>query len=309
MKRKLFKNRIISEDKIYLLLPDCADVLETDLKTLKNCCDNIVDIPPFGECILEEEFNHVFRNYFPESPAVEQISYVETLNGKALEIMNLYSLKRFFFEKIFINNAQNHNMTLDEFIEKIDFPKELEKEKEKIKLKKTLKEQILQYKEELQRGIESVKNIPFEKFGLTLQHISVIQNGHIHFYTYYVGEGIFWWVMPEDMEEENWEEAVMDEDGTIRVPSNGYSDGWLVLEKKVSFDFRRDSVKENIMHCLELVDAKDEWQDSLVLRDGGINIEVDKIYLAKIINPRNFLDIYYFDGIPEIEETIIQTND
>ena len=295
MKINCFKKRILFEDKVYLLIEDCIAVLETDMATFKHVCGNIVEIEDVGECIPEDEFNYLLREYFPESSAIEQVTAYETLEMKAKTIFKCYPLKRLFADDILIRQSSEYGMTIDEYIEKIDFPEELEREKARIETKKRISQKIGEYKSEI---IKVRNSIPFENYGIELRHMAILENGCINFATYYVGDGIFYQTTPECIYDDIWEEAEIDENGTIKLPCVG---GELFLSKDIKRDFRKYTFCENINYCLDAVPGKDEWTDYVELRKGGVSISISKIFLMKLINPRNFLNVYYFEGIPEIE--------
>ena len=67
------------------------------------------------------------------------------------------------------------------------------------------------------------------------------------------------------------------------------------------------SILDNILYCLYNINAEDEWTDYIELRKGGVNIEVSKTFLMKLINPNNCSNIYYIEGIPNIDCTEIST--
>ena len=121
----IFEKRIFYKEKVYLLLNDCADVLETGIETLDNVCDEIVEIDGIGKCITEDEFNFVFREYFEDSPAVEQFTTFNTLDVKASEILRFYPMKRIFADSLYRSNASKYGLSIDEYIEKIEFPNEV----------------------------------------------------------------------------------------------------------------------------------------------------------------------------------------
>ena len=301
MKINIFKNRILSEGKVYLLLSDCAEVLEADVDLIKNCTDNIIKIDPFGECITENEFNYILTHHFPDSCASIQLTNYDTLDLKLKEIVKLYPLKRMFAEDIFKRKSEYFNLSVEKYIEKIDFPEEVDREIEKLNIKYDIKKRIDKYRQEIEQGIKDTNNIPSEKYGVELQHLSIIEKGKIFIQSYYVGDGIFWSIMPEYMMDDIWEDSKILEDGTIYVPSVDYGEGHFTWTKDIKRDFRQYSVLDNILYCLYNIDAEDEWTDYVELRKGGVNIEISKTFLMKLINPRNCSNIYYMEGIPDID--------
>ena len=83
-------------------------------------------------------------------------------------------------------------MNLKEYIENVDFPKELEDRKEEIKKRKTIRRQITEYKRDVANALKKAKNIPAERFGFTLQHLGYLRDGEVKFHTYLAGRELFW---------------------------------------------------------------------------------------------------------------------
>lgn len=296
MKKAAFRKRILCDGQVYLLVKDCVNILGVD--SIDEYVKDEIEINSFGRCITEDEFNRILK-HFPDSPAVTQVTRYDTLDLHIKDIIDLYPFKLMFAKELFEEQAMMMNMSVDDYIDKIDFPNELKREEEKLKCKKTFKEKIRKYQLDIKKGINAVNNIPFEKYGLTLQHLTVIEKDIISFKTYYAGDGIFWWVMPDQLGDDVWEEANVTEDGTILVPSPDYGDGYLKLPKIIERDFRQFSVMDNIMYCLQNLEGKDEWTDSVTIREDGVNIEISKTFLMKLINQKNCRNVYYIEGIPQ----------
>lgn len=303
MKLNIFKKRILYETKVYLIIKDCVDVLETNIDTFKSYCNNIINIADIGECIDENEFNFILKEYFSDTPASIQLTNYQTLDVKVGDIIRLYPLKRLFADDLFKRQSEIYGLSIEEYLEQIDFPNEVEKEKEKLKIKYDIQDKIEQYKKEIEQGIKNINNIPFEKYNIELQHLSIIENGKIFFKSYYVGDGIFWSISPELMIDDLWEDATL-KDNSIIIPSVNYSCGYMKLSKEIDRDFRKYSVMDNILYCLYNIQAEDEWTDYIELRKGGINIDVSKSFLMKLVNPKNCANMYYIEGILNLEGKI-----
>ena len=299
MKKNLFKKRLLMDGKVYLFLDDCADILGTDITVLRNICSNIV-FTMFGECITEDDFNFIFDEYFPEASAVMQFTTFETLDIKAGELIRMYPMKRLFAEDMFMLKASTLGLTIEQYIETIDFPTELEKERSKMELCNDIGGQISKYKQLVDESVHAVSNIPFEKYGLEFRHVSILDKGRIHFKTFYVGDGVFRDVQLDLIGGEIWEEAELRDDGLF-VPSFDYSDGGFLLGNTVKRDFRQYSVYENILYCLDTIPSVDEWSDYIEIRDGGVSFSLSKTFLMKLLNRESCPSVYYFDGIPDIE--------
>ena len=299
MTRNLFKKRLLMDGKVYLFLDDCAEILGADVQTLYNVCDGIVSTT-CGQCITEDEFNFVFNEYFPDASAVMQFTTFDTLDVKAGELIRMYPMKRMFAEDMFMMKASALGLTIDEYIESVDYPTELEKERAKMQMRYDIAEKITAYKQAIEDGIKAVSNIPFEKYGFEFQHVAVLEDGHINFKTYYVGDGVFRDVQLELMGDDVWEEAEVRDNGLF-IPSADYFEGGFLLKNTTKRDFRKYSAYENVLYCLDTIPSIDEWTDYIELRCGGVNISLSKTFLMKLLNSKSCPSVYYFDGIPEIE--------
>ena len=301
---RTFPYRVISGNKVLLRLADCADVLHTQVTDLLPYCDSIKELDGFGPCITEEAFNRIRQEHYPAEPVLDQISFFSTLENEAKTVIGTYPLKLAFAEGLFRKNATDRGMTVEEYIENVDFPKELDAQSEKIKKQKTFRLQIAQYKNDVANALKNAENIPTEKFGFTLQHLGYIRDGEVLFHTFLAGRGLFWETWPDEMRNYVWKDAEMTEGGCFRVPSYTFDDVTTRLPMTGRRDFREHSVLKNILYCLENNCGDQEFQDELLLEGEGVRIQVDLALMAKLVNPGNCADTHIFELIPGTPDTV-----
>ncbi len=295
---RTFPYRVISGHKVLLRLADCADVLHTRVTELQPYCERVEELDGFGPCITEEEFNRIRREHYPAEPVLDQASFFTTLENEAKTLIEMYPLKLAFAEGVFREKASEQGMTVEEYIENVDFPKELDDQREIINKRKTIRMQITEYKRDIANALKKAKNIPIEKFGFTLQHLGCLRDGEVNFHTYLAGRDLFWETSADELRDAAWKEAQVIEGNCFRVPAYDFNDVSIKLPMTGRRDFREHSVQENILYCLENTCGDLEFGDEIFLEGEGVNIGIDMALLAKLVNPGNCADTHMFELIP-----------
>ena len=201
-----------------------------------------------------------------------------------------------FAKDMYMERAKKHGISLDDYIDKIDFPDTLDLEIQKLSKKEPVSKKIAHYKGIVSKTIEETREFSSGKYGLSVQFLTVFEKGDVFFRMYYAGKGMFWETSTEDMQSYDWGSAYTEADGTIIIPDN-CSDIGIKISENIDRDFRQYTVMENIVYCLTRITCLDEWQDCIEIRKDGVSIEVSKIFLMKMLNEENFPDIYYIEGI------------
>ena len=298
---RFFKKRLLCDGKVYLSLPDCAEVLGVDIDNLRSVItdNSIVSIDGFGECITEADFNQLLDTQFVNLPIRHQFTRFETLDDKAGVLINMYPLKLMVANDYFKSKAELAGLSVNDYIKQVDFPDELSKTWDVMLSKPLVVEDVDRYRESVRVGFMPIIDF-LKSYGIQLQHLVVWHNGSVSFRSYYVGPGVFWSVDPDLVEDDDWEHAVVREDGTIRVPSESYKNNYFDLTKDVDRDFSQYSVIENLIWCVQNIgDVSDEFSDYVEYNYGGVSFGINKVLLAKLLNPACFKNVYYFDGLPD----------
>ena len=297
---RFFKKRLLCDGKVYLSLPDCAEVFGVDIDNLRSVItdNSIVSIDGFGECITEADFNQLLDTRFMAMPVRHQLTRFETLDDKAGVLINMYPLKLLVAGDYFKSKATLMRLSVDDYIEKVDFPDELAKAKDEILRELSVSDKVKKYCDALRFAFSDIKCF-LRDHGIRIQHLTTWNKGSIHIRSYYVGQGAFWSFDPDMTLIDYWSSAFELEDGTLRVPSDGYDESYFDLTKDVDRDFSQYSVIDNLIWCVQNINGvSDEFSDSVEYHYGGVRFDVDKIFLSKLLNPSCFKDVYYFDGLP-----------
>lgn len=292
IKKVAFKRRLLCDDKVYLKLSDCAQILGTDEGSLLEKCSEVCVFEDLGRWISEGEFNRIYTEYFSESDALLQLTVFDTLDAKAANILRFYPLKELFVGDIFATECSRLGMSADEYIENVDFPNEVEIEKARMLEKEPMFSKLSEYVSGVNDAVEKCHSAFFEKFGLTLQHMMVLEKGCLHFNMYLAGDGIFYTIDPETFGGLDWDTAEV-RNSAIVVMDTVNGDEIVLPLGKVNRDFRNHGVFENLLYCLCLLPGSDEWQDSISISVDGVSVEISKIFMSKILNPGSFSDVCY----------------
>lgn len=141
-KIELFRTRIFHEDKTYLVVSDAAKALgyESTADFMDKYPELIVSMEQMPKLISETDFNWLLSNNAVSLEKLKhlEITKIDTLRLKTENHKKLYPLKVMFASEMFKRKALYAGLsTVEEYIEKVDYPleicemiKEMQKEKE-----------------------------------------------------------------------------------------------------------------------------------------------------------------------------------
>ena len=295
-----FKTRVLDGETACLLADDCAAALGMSREELLETAKTR-DVHGIGPCVPEPEFNRLLLSRSPKDAGAVQLTSARTLAVEAESLAKMLPLELMLAKPQVEAMAKAAGLDAREYMETVEFPRALEKARQELLAVKDAWQQVEEYKDSLRHGLAAVSDIPFRKFELTLQHICLIGPEICLISTYYAGDGVFWEVDPEYMGDDAWQEAEQLPDGSLHIPSAGYTDGHFVMGKTAGRDFRNFTSSDNLRYCLENLPATQEWSDMLTLHQGGVNISADIRLLMKMLNGESLPGTYIFDGLPDIE--------
>lgn len=291
MELKTFKKRILSNRDVLLVISDCVDVLDTSEEELLSFLDSDpIEIEGVGKCIKEEEFNYILNNFFANRNACIQITNYDTLDLEAKNLVNLIPLKSLFLANMLENTDVD---VIQEYLEKTEFPKELEKKKEKLKVKYDPKAVIEKYKKNLKKAEEALP----KELDLKVQTISTVDNGRIFFNSFISGVGVFYSVYIDDkytFDDEFWDIAKKS-GNDIELPT---ADGTKIVKRKSQRDFRKFDPIDNIVFCLQNFECNSsEMQDEVLVEYGGVFLFISKEFLVSLVNDKSNKNTFYANGV------------
>ena len=200
-KIELFKTRIFYENKTYLLVSDAAMALgyKSTADFVGKYSELIVSIEQMPKLISETDFNWLLSNDAVSMEKLKhlEITQIDTLRLKTETHKSLYPLKVMFASEMFKRKALYAGLsTVEEYIEKVDYPSEI---CEMIKEMQKEKDVIRAYKEQILR-LKDSKLIDFrllDKLGLEIQNYTRIKEGRAYLESFIVGKGIFYMIYLE----------------------------------------------------------------------------------------------------------------
>ena len=141
----LFRTRIVIEDKVYLLAKDvrkalgCKSIKALGYKSIdqlqsehSEIVKHIKDLPAL---VLECDFNTILTSDIDAMKKLKhiEITRVETLRNNTEAIKSIYPLKFMVAGKMFESEARMAGyQSVNEYIEEVDYVKEINNEKEKM---------------------------------------------------------------------------------------------------------------------------------------------------------------------------------
>ena len=301
-KIELFKTRIFYENKTYLLVSDAAMALgyKSTADFVGKYSELIVSIEQMPKLISETDFNRLLSNdeVSMENLKHFEITKIDTLRMKTETHKNLYPLKVMFASEMFKSKALSAGLsTIEEYIEKVDYPSEI---CEMIKEMQKEKDVIRAYKEQILR-LKDSKLIDFrllDKLGLEIQNYTRIKEGRAYLESFIVGKGIFYMIYLEgDGDYTN----LMVDNGELFLSEYDFTEDRFVQRKigrdSSERDYRKFGVIENIIYVLMNKRIDDAGVDLLECSEAGVKMYISQSEVIKLINPNLYRELLLMEGI------------
>ena len=293
----LFITRIIIDNKVYLLAKDVRKALGyRSIEQLQiehaGIVKHIKDLPAL---VLESDFNTILIFDIDAMKRVKhiEITRVETLRSNTEAIKSIYPLKLMMAGKMFENEAKNAGFqNVREYIEEVDFAKEIENEKEKLISKRNLNECIRHSREMLS---ELINMDVLHKNNLKIQHYIHINCGTPYLESFIVGRGIFFSVYDDgyafdELSVENNDLIIPTYDYDVDDPNKNYG------HDSDMRDYRKYGCLENILYLITHKDVEDVGVDLMCCDAPGISFYISQSEVIKLLNPNMYRNIVLIDG-------------
>ncbi len=301
-KINLFKTRIFHENKTYLLVSDVAKALgyESEEDFVEKHLELIVSVEQMPKLISETDFNWLLCNDVTSLEKLEhlEITQVDTLRLKTESHKRLYPVKVMFASEMFKSKALSAGLsTIDEYIEKVDYPseicrmiKEIQKEKD---LVKAYKEQILRMQDPQVIDIQHLNNL-----GLEIQSYTRIKEGRMYLESFIAGQGIFYMIYMGG--DEDYTNLTLD-DGELFLVEYDFTKDKFVQRKigkdPSGRDYRKYGVIENILYVLMNKRIDDAGVDLLECSEAGVKMYISQSEAIKLFNPNMYRELLLVEGI------------
>ena len=301
-KIELFKTRIFYENKTYLLVSDAAMALgyKSTADFVGKYSELIVSIEQMPKLISETDFNWLLSNDAVSMEKLKhlEITQIDTLRLKTETHKSLYPLKVMFASEMFKRKALYAGLaTVEEYIEKVDYPSEI---CEMIKEMQKEKDVIRAYKEQILR-LKDSKLIDFrllDKLGLEIQNYTRIKEGRAYLESFIVGKGIFYMIYLEgDGDYTN----LMVDNGELFLSEYDFTEDRFVQRKigrdSQERDYRKFGVIENIIYVLMNKRIDDAGVDLLECSEAGVKMYISQSEVIKLFNPNLYRELLLMEGI------------
>ena len=301
-KIELFKTRIFYENKTYLLVSDAAMALgyKSTADFVGKYSELIVSIEQIPKLISETDFNWLLSNDAVSMEKLKhlEITQIDTLRLKTETHKSLYPLKVMFASEMFKRKALYAGLsTVEEYIEKVDYPSEI---CEMIKEMQKEKDVIRAYKEQILR-LKDSKLIDFrllDKLGLEIQNYTRIKEGRAYLESFIVGKGIFYMIYLEgDGDYTN----LMVDNGELFLSEYDFTEDRFVQRKigrdSSERDYRKFGVIENIIYVLMNKRIDDAGVDLLECSEAGVKMYISQSEVIKLFNPNLYRELLLMEGI------------
>ena len=293
----VFKTRIIIEDKVYLLAKDVRKAL--GFKSIEQLQDEYADIvkhvKDMPALVLESDFNTILVS---DADAIKilkhiEITRVETLRNSTEAIKSIYPLKVIMAGKMFEHEAILAGYkSVNEYIEEVDFTKEIQNEKDKLFSKRDLIECINHSREHLS---ELINNDILHKNDLQIQQYIHIKDCTPYLESFIVGRGIFFSVYDDgyafdELRVENNDLIIPTYDYDVDDLSRNYG------HDSDMRDYRKYGCLENILYLITHKDVEDVGVDLMCCAAPGISFYISQSEVIKLLNPNMYRNIVLIDG-------------
>ena len=301
-KIELFNTRIFHKEKTYLLVSDVAKAL--GYKMVEDFIDEhpelITFIDQMPKLVSETDFNWLLCNDAASLKRMEhlEITKIDTLRLRTEEHKSLYPLKVMFATEMFKRKASHAGFTtIEEYIENVDYPIEIQKMIEEIQGNKDV---IRTYKEQILRlqNSEFIDYQLFNKLGLEIQSYTRIKEGKLYLESFIAGKGIFYMIYLGGDEDYT---GVMIEDGEWFVPEYDFTEDKFVryqIGKDITErDYRQYGVLENVLYVLMNKKIDDAGVDLLECSEAGVKMYISQSEALKIFAPNMYRELLLVEGI------------
>ena len=309
-KINLFKTRIVIEDKVYLLAKDVGNALGFEnIERLQDeyngIIKHILDMPAL---VLESDFNSILVtniNAMKELNHIE-ITRVETLRNSSEALKSIYPLKFMMAGKMFEIEAMRAGyQNVNEYIEEVDFAREIEKAKDDLVSKRDLIECINRSREQMS---EIIDLDVLRKNNLEIQQYIHIKDCTPYLESFIVGRGVFFSVYNYGYA---FDKLRIENDDLI-IPTYDYDED--DTEKNFGHDpdmrdFRMHGCLENILYLITHKDVDDAGVDLMCCNAPGISFYISQAEVIKLLNPNMYRNIMLIDGDVDFDYSKMITQD
>ena len=306
IKKVEFEVKIMYQGEVFLRVADVCKVFgyKTQKAFIADYSDKVIKIKGCGNCMKQSDYNQMLDEDEEASERQEMKEVTKVCdarieyNGskKILGLKKMFGLQRL---------AMLKNMTVDEYVEKVELPKNRQ---DAVSDTLKAKNDYAKYNKKIAELKDRFNRLGLEKYGLQLRFVTKESESDIEFRAYLVGTGVIREVTYSDEYDYcEYDKLYINEVGNVILPVYNYDSderSEVNLSKtKIDRNFREFGMIENLLYIAqEEIGYKSESDDDYIFSydDDVFSLYVETDLIATMMKPEDSRYTYY-DGVAEIE--------
>ena len=300
-----FEVKVVFKGEVYLRVADVSKVFgfKTQKAFISDYSDKVIKIKGCGNCIKQSDYNQMLEAD-EEASERQEIKEVTKVSDARIEYngsKRILGLKMMFgLERL----AMARHMTVDEYIEKVELPRNKEQAVSDVL---NAKNNYATYVKDIAKIMRRFSGL--EQYGLELRFVTRESKDSVDFRAYLVGNGIMREVTYSDeCDYCEYENMYVNEAGDLILPVYDYDNDirWEVnlSETKIDRDFREYGMVENLLYISqEKIPYKSTLDCSdyiFSFDDDWLNLYVETDFIVAMMKPEDSRFVYY-DGVAKVE--------
>ena len=300
-----FEVKVVFKGEVYLRVADVSKVFgfKTQKAFISDYSDKVIKIKGCGNCIKQSDYNQMLEAD-EEASERQEIKEVTKVSDARIEYngsKSILGLKMMFgLERL----AMARHMTVDEYIEKVELPRNKEQAVSDVL---NSKNNYATYVKDIAKIMRRFSGL--EQYGLELRFVTRESKDSVDFRAYLVGNGIMREVTYSDeCDYCEYENMYVNEAGDLILPVYDYDNDirWEVnlSETKIDRDFRQYGMVENLLYISqEKIPYKSTLDCSdyiFSFDDDWLNLYVETDFIVAMMKPEDSRFVY-FDGVADVE--------
>ena len=298
-----FEVKVIYKNEVYLRVADVSKVFgyKSQKSFIADYSDKVIKIKGCGNCIKQSDYNQMLDTDEEayERQEIKEVTKVSDARINYNSSKSMLGLKMMFgLQQLAMLNC----MTVDEYIEKVELPKNRE---DAISDTLRAKNNYDRYSKDIAEIKDRFSGL--EQYGLELRFVTKESENSIDCRAYVVGNGFMREVTYFD-EYCEYDKLYINENGDTILPFYNYDKDirWEVnlSEIKIDRDFRQYSMIENLGYIAQeeiaYKSTSDGHDDMFSYDEDMLSVYIETGFVSAMMKPNDSRYVYY-DGIAEVE--------
>ena len=296
-----FEVKVVFRGEVYLRVADVSKVFgyKTQKSFIADYADKVIKIKGCGNCIKQSDYNQMLDadEEASERQEMKEVTKVSDARIDYNRSKSIIGLKMMFGLK---QLAMLKNMSVDEYIEKVELPKNRE---DAISDTLRAKNNYDRYNKDIAEIKDRFSSL--EEYGLELKFVTRESKHDVDCRAYVIGNGFMREVTYLD-EYCEYDKLYINEAGDVILPFYNWNEDlkWEVnlSETKIDRDFREYSMISNLCYiCQEEIAYKSTLDRDYISYDEDVfNLYIETEFVLAMMKPEDSRYVYY-DGIAEVE--------